>query len=133
MEEFETLAEMVENSCAAYGERPLLGTRRAGHWEWTTYAEFGSRVACMRCGLRSLGVQVGDRVALISNNCEEWAVVACAAYGVGAQVVPLYEAQHADEWAYILSDSGAKVVFVANAAIAQKVSEARRALPTLEQ
>lgn len=52
-------------------------------------------------------------MAIISNNRVEWAVIACAAYSLNASLVPMYEAQLAKDWTYILNDSGACAVFCA--------------------
>lgn len=60
------------------------------------------------------------KVAIISNNRVEWGAACYATYGLGAQVVPLYEAQTEKDWKYILNDCSAKVLFVSSEAIYQK-------------
>jgi long-chain acyl-CoA synthetase len=129
---FRDLNDLFHRSIAQYAERPLFGTKRGGTWTWTTYGDFGREVDRVRAGLASLGVGAGDRVAIIANNRVEWAALAHATYGLGAAYVPMYEAQQADEWRYILSDSGARVVFVANEAIARTLSASRAQLPSVE-
>ncbi len=109
---FSNLVEMFEQSTARYRDRPLFGVKRAGRYEWLTYGEIGEQVAAFRAGLASLGVHKGDRVAMISNNRPEWAVAAYATYSLGAQFVPMYEAQLETEWEYILNDCGAKLLIV---------------------
>jgi long-chain acyl-CoA synthetase len=114
--EVSTLADLCEKASQTYGARPALGTKRQGQWHWLTYAELGDAVARCRRGLSDLGVGPGDRVAVVSGNRAEWAILAYAAAGLRAALVPMYEAQAPKEWAYILEDSGAKVAVASNVA-----------------
>jgi len=127
----ESLIEMQERSCRTHANQPLFGTRRGEQFEWMTYAEFGQSVDRARAGLARRGVGRGDVVAVISNNRVEWAIGAYATYGLGAQWVPMYEAQPPADWLYILKDSQAKLVFCSTPAIAEAVSALRESLPGL--
>src|SRR3984957_2914837 len=76
-----------------------------------TYAEFADRVGRLAGALRSAGVQPGDRVAFLSLNCHR---LLEAYYGVleaGAVLLPLNFRLAPQELAFILNDSGAKVLF----------------------
>lgn len=79
--------------------------------------------------LRDLGVVAGSKVAIISNNRWEWAVITAASYSLTATAVPMYEAQLASDWTYILNDSEATVLFTANDAILATVR--REVLPNV--
>src|SRR5215471_4788285 len=116
-----SLVDILANSLKRYGNLALFGTRTQEGWRYVTYAEFGKLVDDLRGGLATLGVGKGDKVGLISNNRLEWAVVAYAVYGLGAVIVPMYESQLEKDWEYIVRDSELKVLFVANAAIFDKV------------
>lgn len=129
---FETLVDVYVNSVKKFGHRPLFGEKKNGQWRWTTYGEFARMVDDLRGGLAQLGVGAGDKVAVISNNRVEWAVGAYASYTLGAAYVPMYEAQLDKDWEYILRDCGAKVVFVANQSIADRVAKFRERLPALQ-
>jgi long-chain acyl-CoA synthetase len=59
-----------------------------------------------------LGIEKGDRVAIVMRNFPEWSIAFWAAAAAGAVVVPLNAWWTADELDYGLRDSGAKVVFV---------------------
>jgi long-chain acyl-CoA synthetase len=124
--------ELLDRSCDTFATRPLFGTKREDAWSWTTYGEFRELVNRCRGGLSSLGIGAGDRIAIVSNNRVEWAVAAFGAYGLGAAVVPMYEAQLSSEREFILADSGAKVAFAATEAIADALQSARPKLPALE-
>ncbi|HEX5749399.1 MAG TPA: long-chain fatty acid--CoA ligase [Archangium sp.] len=129
---FETLVDVFLQSIASFGPRPLFGEKKNGQWSWMTYIQFGQMVDDLRGGLAQLGVGHGDRVAVISNNRHEWAVGAYACYTLGAAYVPMYEAQLDKEWAYILNDCGAKVVFAATDSIAAKLKAIKSDLPKVE-
>jgi long-chain acyl-CoA synthetase len=120
---YENLVEMFERSTKAYGPRELFGTKKGGQWTWTTYAEVGRLVDELRGGLASLGIKSGDRVCLVSNNRVEWAVVAYACFGLGASVVPMYEAQLPKEWQFIANDCGAVAIVTATQEIHEKAKE----------
>ena len=129
---FQTLVEIYEHSTRAFDSRPLFGTKERGSWRWMTYGEFGEKTDHLRGGLSAVGVGKGDRVAIIANNRPEWAIAAYASYGLGAAFVPMYESQLTRDWQYILNDCGAKVLFVANQSIYERIAGVRSELPKLE-
>jgi long-chain acyl-CoA synthetase len=129
---FQNLVEMFERSIKLYGARDLFGTKKDGQWVWTTYAQFGKQVDNFRGGLASLGIKRGDCVAIVSNNRVEWAVAAYACYGLGAALVPMYEAQLPKEWAFIIDDCDAVAMIASTADILKKVEEIREKTPTLK-
>lgn len=132
-EPYENLIALAEASCRRYADRPLFGTKRGEHWQWTTYREFQGLVDVFRAGLAGLGVVRGDRVGIVSNNRVEWAVAAYATYGLGAIFVPMYEAQRAEELKFILCDCGAKVAIAATATQSSSLQAFQSDLPALTQ
>jgi long-chain acyl-CoA synthetase len=66
--------------------------------------------------LEQWGIRQGDRVAILSENRPEWAVADFACQLLGAVVVPIYGTLTAEQTAYILKDSGARVIFLSTAA-----------------
>lgn len=125
MAEYKNLVEMFESAVKKFGPNDLFGTKRSGVWTWTTYAEFGKKVDQLRGGLASLGIQRGDKVVIICDNREEWAVTAYACYGLGAALVPMYEAQSPKEWEFIANDCGARLVIAGS----KKVFDIAKELP----
>src|SRR5690242_757802 len=76
-----------------------------------TYAQFAERVSRFAGALRKAGVQPGDRVAFLSTNCHR---LLEAYYGVveaGAVLLPLNIRLAPQELAYILNDSGTRMLF----------------------
>lgn len=126
------LVDVLQQSVAEHGQRNLFGTRIDGSWRWTTYAEFGRRVDDLRGGLADVGIGEGDTVAVISGNRVEWAVLAYAAYGLGARLCPMYESQREEDWEYILGDSGAKLLVTSTYAIYEAARGWTRSLDALD-
>ncbi len=127
-----TLAEMARQRCETFADRPLFGTRGPDGWTWITYREVGAMIDRFRSALADLGIRAGDRIGIISKNRLEWAVTAYAAYGVRAALVPMYEQQRAEEWGFILRDSGARAVIVGDQRIRGEIEAQRASLPALE-
>jgi long-chain acyl-CoA synthetase len=128
---FSTLNDILDHARREHADRPFLGTKAGDAWTWMTHGEFGAAVDDARSGLALLGVDKGDVVAIISDNRREWAIMAYAAYGRGAVVVPMYEAQKDEAWRYILRDCGASVVAVATEKVRGRIDALRGDLPDL--
>lgn len=75
--------------------------------------------------LASWGVQRGDRIAILSENRPEWALADFGAMLLGAVVVPIYTTLTAEQTAYLLKDSGARVIFLSTAEQLKKFLEIR--------
>ena len=81
------------------------------------------QVARVRGFLRDLGLQSGDRCALLGPNSMQWVAVDLALMAEGAIVVPLYSRQAAGELAGMVKDSGARFLFVSDAALGESVAQ----------
>jgi long-chain acyl-CoA synthetase len=133
VERFDTLLDLFETSTKEFAHKPLFGTKTGGAWRWITYDEFRKDVDRFRAALALSGVGPGDRVAIVANDSVEWAIAAYATYGRGAAFVPMYESQAPDEWDFILTDSGAKVVIGGPRSIYGRLVEAKSRIATLER
>ncbi len=87
------------------------------------------RVKALRMGLKSLGVQPGDRVALLSENRIEWALADLGSLCAGAVTVPIYPTLLPDTIEYILSESEPVAIFVSTEEQATKIHQMRDRLP----
>ncbi len=110
----------------------MLGTKNGSGFDWITYQELADEVKQASGGLRALGVQKGDRVALVSDNRKEWAVIAFATFSLGAVLVPMYQAQMASEWEFIVRDAEAVVAIGADEPLVEKLTEIASRVPTLK-
>jgi long-chain acyl-CoA synthetase len=87
--------------------KPLLAYRDGERFVDVTAKEFADKVERLARGLIGLGVQPGDRVALMSGTRIEWTYVDYAILSAGAVTVPIYDTSSAEQIEWILSDSGA--------------------------
>ncbi|MBA2664985.1 MAG: long-chain fatty acid--CoA ligase [Bradymonadaceae bacterium] len=129
---FKTLVDVYQNSTRQFADRQLFGTKGEGGYAWTSYGQFAQQVEHFRGALATLGVGRGDTVAVICDNRVEWAVGAFATYTLGARYCPMYEAQSPKDWEFIIADSGARVLLVANETIERQVRPLSERIEALE-
>ena len=134
--DFDTLPELFENVTAHYAGsgHPALRYKEKATKAWTdiTHDELAADVRAFAAFLHARGVRKGDRVALLSENRPEWAVTDLAVQALGAVTVALYTTVPASEVAYILQDSGAKVLVVSTGLQLRKADKAHEECPDLE-
>ncbi len=95
-------------------------------WQPVTSAQLHERVGQLAGVLQSWGIAKGDRIVILAENRWEWAVTDFAVLAIGAVDVPLYPTLTAEQIAYMVSDSGARVAFVSTRAQYDKVASIRR-------
>jgi long-chain acyl-CoA synthetase len=118
------VTHLLERRVAATPDAELFSRRTPQGWEHVSAAEFAEQVRSLARGLIASGLDIGDRVAIISPSSFEWALVDFAVWYAGGVPVPVYETSSQSQIAWILEDSGAKRVFVADDAVAATVQEA---------
>ena len=90
--------------------RPMVSVREGGRFADRSAIEVWQRVESLARGLIALGVQAGDRVALMSSTRVEWLELDLAINAIGAATVPIYDTSSAEQIEWILSDSAARVM-----------------------
>jgi long-chain acyl-CoA synthetase len=107
----------------------MLRRRPEGGWREFTRREVTDRVRAISLGLQSLGIERGDRVAILAHTSMDWALSDWASLLSGAVVVTVYPTLPPDQIEYILSDSGARLVFAGDAELLAKLLEIRDSVP----
>ena len=105
---------------------PFLWRKQEEQWLSQSWLEASKAVKILSRGLRALGVSGGDRVGLVSENRPEWLIADLAIMSAGAVTVPAYTTNTVDDHVHVLQDSGAKVVVVSNANLAERVIPAAK-------
>jgi len=90
-------------------------------WKTISSRELYQYVAGVSRTLQNCGIRRGDRVAILSENRPEWAIADFASLLLGGITVPIYPTLTPEQIAYMLKDSGARVVFVSTEIQAKKV------------
>lgn len=84
--------------------------KAANGWADLTWGDMRDQVARWQAALAKEGLVKGDRVALMLRNCPQWVMFDQAAMSLGLITVPLYTVDRAENIAYIVNDSEAKVL-----------------------
>ena len=99
--------------------------RRGDAWVPLSSETLCARIGTTAGALRGWGMGRGERVAILSENRVEWTIADFASLLLGAVTVPVYATLTAEQTAYILRDSGARVIFVSTETQMQKVLSIR--------
>ncbi|OGP30417.1 MAG: hypothetical protein A2073_05555, partial [Deltaproteobacteria bacterium GWC2_42_11] len=97
-----------------------------------SWEEFDRTVTDLSLGLISIGIESGERVAIISENRHEWIISELAILSIGASLVPVYTTLTAKETEFILSDCKAGTVIVSNEHLLKKILSIKGLLPSLK-
>ena len=97
-----------------------------------TWRDTDSIVKEWAAGLIALGVQIEDRVAIASTTRIEWVLADLAIICAGAATTTVYPTTIAEDVAYILTDSGSKIVFAENAGQVAKLEQVRSEISGVE-
>jgi long-chain acyl-CoA synthetase len=132
--ESRTVADLLPLAVGRHGDRDAVLYKDPGSGAWIsrTFAEIGEIVERLSLGLIALGIEKGDKVAILSNTRPEWTYHDFAGLSAGATVVPIYQTNSAEECQYVLENSDAKAVIVEDEAQLEKIRQVRDACPKLE-
>ncbi len=106
-----TIGEQLVETAERYGDREALVDVPSGR-RWT-YASLRSDVDTVAAGLIAQGIERGDRVGVWSPNGPEWVLVQLATARIGAILVTINPAYRTHELAYVLAQSGCRLLFSA--------------------
>jgi long-chain acyl-CoA synthetase len=124
-------ADFVFDNARERPQHVALKRRVGSTWADVTAAQFAAEVTAAAKGLIGAGIEPGERVAVMSKTRYEWTVADFALFTAGAVVVPIYETSSAEQVEWILSDSGARAIFVETAEHSSIVDAVRANTPDL--
>jgi long-chain acyl-CoA synthetase len=128
-----TLIELFETSVRRYPNNVLLREKQDSAFRGMTYAQTHEAVYTFAAGLMSLGVQKGDRIALIAEGRNDWVISELGILYVGAINVPLSVKLHeGNDLTFRLTHAGCRMAIV-SASQAPKLRQIRSRLPALER
>lgn len=132
MAEADTFPKLLAENARVRGKRPSIREKTLGIWQTYTWSEVQEHVRSMACGLASLGLNAGDKVAIIGDNRPQlyWAIVACQA--LGAVPVPMYQDSAAKETAFVLEHAEVRFAVVEDQEQVDKLLEAKDEATGLE-
>ena len=128
----DTLPGLLARHAADHPQEVALREKEFGIWQETTWAEYLSRVESFALGLVDLGVENGDRIAIVGDNRPEWVIAELAAQSIGALPLGLYQDSISSELAKMLEAAEVRVIVAEDQEQVDKVLEVRDGLAGLE-
>src|SRR5581483_1127334 len=125
------LALLFLQRVEASAEREAFRYLENGQWVSLTWKQAADRVEALAAGLLALGSEADDRVGIAAATRLEWILADLAILSAGAATTTVYPSTNAEDTAYILADSGSKVVFAEDDTQLEKLTERRGELSNL--
>lgn len=111
----------------------MMTSKIDGQWATFSTQEFIDQVNLVSRGLLAMGVQPGEKIALIShNNRCEWNIMDMGVLQIGAIDVPIYPTMTEKDYEYIFNHSESRYCFVSNDDLWEKVNNVMDLCPNLE-
>jgi long-chain acyl-CoA synthetase len=127
-----TLVSRVLSRAAEHPQLSAMRVKRLGIWQDITWAEYAEQVRLVGHALLSMGIEPGDRVAIHSENRPEWLFGDLGTIAVRGVTVGLYPTNPPAEVAYLLADSGSRVLIAEDQEQVDKALAVEHACPDLE-
>ena len=127
-----TIARAAADAAERFGERISVRWREGEEWRERTFAEVSQIVDEIALGLLELGIEPGDRVALLANTRPAWTYSSLAISRSGAVVVPIYPTNSAEECEWVTGNSDSRIVICEDAGQAAKIEQVRDRLEHVE-
>jgi long-chain acyl-CoA synthetase len=124
-----SIAALFRDRVSRSGNREAFQFFRNSHLERVTWSEARDRVYDMAAGLMAYGLAIEDRVAIASTTRYEWALADLAIMCAGGATTTVYPTTMAEDVAFILADSGSKVVFAEDDGQVEKLRTHRHDIP----
>jgi long-chain acyl-CoA synthetase len=121
LERFDNLVSLFLTRAGEKGDEPFLWAKREDEWRSISWSEASRQVASLAQSLKKIGLQRGDRVALVSENRPEWLIADLAIMAAGCVTVPTYTTNTSRDHIHILGNSGARAVIVSNQKLAKNL------------
>ena len=137
--ELKRLFDCIDYQLSKFPKEDMLACKKNGSWVTYSSLNVQKTVNSLSAGLVKKGfsgndmtVDSADKIAIISQNCPEWILVDLAVQQIGAILVPVYPTTNPIELEFILKESAAKIIFVNNKELLDKVLSIAERLPALK-
>jgi len=108
-----TIPQLFEDSCKLYPDNALIREKTGGEYQAITYQSIRQSVYSVASGLIGLGIQKGDRIALLAEGSSKWLIAELAVLYVGAVSVPLsVKINEPSDLLFRIQHSGSKAIIV---------------------
>jgi len=121
--------ELFFSQVVRYQDRVALRHKDFGIWKRISWKEYGEMVRIVAAGLIALGVERGDKIAILGENRPEWLFCDLGNMSIGGVSVGVYPTSAPDQVAYVVNHSESKVLFIENE---EQVDKILQILPELQ-
>jgi long-chain acyl-CoA synthetase len=128
----ETFPQVFLELGRVHSRRTALRVRRDGRYRNISWSDLVEKVSFVGLGLRSLGVEKGDRVAIVARNRPEWAYADLGILGIGAVSVPLYPVAKPGDVEDRIRHCGARAIFLEGPKLLRRFGSLRDRIPELK-
>lgn len=128
-----TLPKLFLDNVRRFQDRVALREKDLGIWKRISWLDYCDHVKSFCLGLLALGLQKGDKVSILGDNCPEWLYADLAIQSASAITVGIYPTDTEPQVKYIIEDSDSRYVVVRDQEQADKVLEVKAGLPHLER
>jgi long-chain acyl-CoA synthetase len=128
-----TIADLAARAAETFGPKVAVRHKVDGSWRDVTFAEVGQIVSELGRGLIDLGLEPGEKVAILANTRPEWTYASFAISAAGGVVIPIYQTNSPEECEFVAADSEAVAVVCEDAGQVAKIVAVRDRLPHLRQ
>ena len=129
--EMPSIPQMFFARAASRGQRPAQLVKRGGAWQAISWQAMSDNVRNIAKGRLTLGLQVGDRVALLASSRAEWVQCDLGIMAAAGITVPVYPSSLPEQVAYILHNAEVTLACVDTPAQLEKLLQVRAELPAL--
>ena len=129
----DTFPKLLKRNAHEHPERFALREKEFGIWQSWTWRNLEDEVRELACGLAVLGLERGDRLAIIGDNRPRLYAAMCAAQSLGAIPVPMYQDSGAKELRYVMQHAEARFAIAEDQEQVDKLLELRDSCPGLEK
>jgi long-chain acyl-CoA synthetase len=130
--EGQTVPKLFLQTVAEHGEKVALRWKDGDDWKEWTFSDYAAQVARVATGLRELGVEKGDRVALMMRNRPEFHVADMATLMLGATPYSIYNSSSPEQIEYLVGHGEAKFAIVEDSGFLERFQKVRGSLPALQ-
>ena len=127
----ETVIQVLERTSNAHQSHPAMRSKRRGRWETLTWGQYRDQVFRAARGLMSLGIEPGDSMVILGNNCPGWLLSHFAAIASGGIPAGIYANSTLEQCTFIADHCKAVVAFVENGDFLKSLLDSRPQLPQL--
>ena len=121
--EIKRVFDLLDHYVEKYpNQQEALAGKKNGQWVKYSSLSYKEHADILSYALIELGIEKGDKVAMILTNRPEWNMLDMAISQVGAVTVPVYPTISEEDYRYILSDSDAKMVIIDGLSVMNKVT-----------